>query len=83
MNVYKVEASYTDWDQYYSIVVVAKDKEEALRIAMEGNPWKYGMPLQEEVSETYYEFYKEQLPLKITQIDLTVPKVIHSDYRNG
>lgn len=83
MNVYKIEASYTDWDQYYSIVVVAKDKEEALRIAMEGNHWEYGMPLQEEVSETYYEFYKEQFPLKVTQIDLTVPKVIHSDYKNG
>ncbi|UNY50237.1 hypothetical protein [Stenotrophomonas phage vB_SmeS_BUCT704] len=83
MNVYKIEASYTDYDQYYSIVVVAQDEEEALKIAMKGNPWEYGMPLQEDVSEPYYEFYKEQFPLKVTQIDLTYPQVIDSSYRNG
>lgn len=83
MNVYKIEASYTDYDQYYSIVVVAQDREEALKIAKKGNPWVYGMPLQEDVSEPYYEFHKEQFPLKVTQINLTYPQVIDSNYRDG
>ncbi|HJH00764.1 MAG TPA: hypothetical protein K8W25_00570 [Aerococcus urinaeequi] len=83
MNVYKIEASYTDYDQYYSIVVVAQDTEEALKLAKKGNPWVYGMPLQEDVSEPYYEFHKEQFPLKVTQINLTYPQVIDSNYRDG
>lgn len=83
MNVYKIEASYTDWDQYYSIVVVAKDEEEALEIATKGNPWDYRMPIQEDVSEPYYEFHKEQFPLKVTQINLTTSQVIDSSYKNS
>lgn len=83
MKVFKIEASYTDFDEYYSIVVVAINANEALEIAKRGNPWRYGMPQLGESENVYWEFSKDQYPLKVKEVNLCIAGVVDSSFRGS
>lgn len=84
MKVYRVEANETDFDEYYSIIVVAENEKRALEIARRGNPWNYGLPLdQQDIGSIFWEFNNGQEPLSVIEINLSEEQVIVSSYRGG
>ena len=83
MKVYRVEANETDFDEYYSIIVVAENEKRALEIAKRGNPWRYGMPQLGESENVYWEFSKDQYPLKVKEVNLCIAGVVDSSFRGS
>lgn len=84
MKVYKIEANGTDFDEYYSIVVIAPNEERALEIARKGNPWNYGLPKSGQIyDDVFWEFNRDQEPLMIHEINLEKEQVVDSSYRGG
>jgi hypothetical protein len=67
MKIYIVASSETDWDEYFSIVVVAESKERALEIAIEGNQWKAyedDPDWLEKYSDEFWEYRKNKKPIE-------------------
>lgn len=87
LKVYRVKArGWTDWEEYYSIVVVAENEQRALEIAKKGNPWRWSPGVPEEFKETdevFWEFSESQTPLEALEIDLKEEQVIESCRRTS
>lgn len=84
MKLFKIEATGTDYDEYYSIVVIAPSEDRAMAIAKKGNPWNYGLSSNSYTeNEVFWEFTTDQEPLIISEINLEQEQVILSSYRGS
>jgi len=72
MNVYLIEASQCDWDEFDSCVVVAANERAARAMAMDSA-----------LTEDNCYFAEHQLPLKVTKIELDKHGIIHSSFNAG
>lgn len=84
VKLFKIEATQTDFDEYYSIVVIAPNEDRAMDIAKKGNPWNYGLPSNSHTeNKVFWEFTNDQEPLIISEINLEQEQVILSSYRGS
>lgn len=77
MKIFKVSGSGYSYGDYASIIVVAKTKSDALKIAKRGNPYNWNTS---NANDIYWEFKENQYPLMIEKINLNNEQVVLSEY---
>lgn len=81
MNIYIVEATNFDYDDYDSIVVVAENEERAIEIATEK---ERELELNDgRVVNLGAYFREDQHPLTAKKIDLNKEDIIHASFNAG
>lgn len=73
MNVYKVNVTNIDYNQFDSVIIAATTQDEALSIAVKTTYGPYEEPM----------FERNQYPLIVSPVDMTTPGIIHMSLLQG